>query len=330
MSVFTDDTPCLAINMVGYEHRLEHLRKQLDSVGAKNKITKVEAVVGKDLSLQEKMKYGIARRALFFPDSAFGCALSHRKCWKMAAESIHPATIVFEDDAEFCSHVDRARAWQDMQDTVNNIGDFDVCMLGHYQAVEERTPRSFAGGKAFRCQDFHGSHAYILTREGARKLLAAFPKVSNHSDVAIVECGQKKQIELVGLRPSMIRQKMADSSQSTSRPHVLKYLPRPSDAEADSSVGMDFSLRFPRVQVGSYKIAQWHGAVFGAAYVGGLFANRATIALLVGTLVLGSLLLLDEVAFGDGKVDVAWTFVTAIVFGGFAAFLGSMTRCVLK
>jgi len=100
-----------------------------------------------------------------------GCSDSHLRLWKHISDNNIPRALILEDDADFrCNE----RTVQRIQRFCNDLDrlklDYDLLNLGHIDRVPPE--RVFAGteiGVARACQ---GCFTYVVTLEGARKLIA--------------------------------------------------------------------------------------------------------------------------------------------------------------
>ena len=110
---------------------------------------------------------------------AIGCALSHIRLWqRLVAEDDgdgeDACLVVFEDDAVLTRPA--ARVAQLVRDARDEVGAFDVLLLGYrltldtvFERRKTRASRSFDWLVASR---WYETHAYCITRRGARALLA--------------------------------------------------------------------------------------------------------------------------------------------------------------
>jgi GR25 family glycosyltransferase involved in LPS biosynthesis len=112
---------------------------------------------------------------------AVGCSLSHVMCWEWLLDQ--PASVadalVLEDDACFTDGF--TSAWSDRIATLRTVPHrlWDVLLLGHVQV--QNMDRVTVHGQELLCPKpgegaFFGTHAYLVTRQGAAILRQyAFP-----------------------------------------------------------------------------------------------------------------------------------------------------------
>jgi GR25 family glycosyltransferase involved in LPS biosynthesis len=107
---------------------------------------------------------------------AIGCSLSHIAIWKKLIASGKPYAVVMEDDARFNLH--QLQAINNLVKTIPPSSQ--IWLLGFYRPnlIEEPLPRS----KWARVFQFTASHAYILTRAAAQKLLEQATPIEMHID----------------------------------------------------------------------------------------------------------------------------------------------------
>jgi glycosyl transferase family 25 len=100
-----------------------------------------------------KLHYELTRGAI-------GCFLSHRKIYEQLLESDAPAALIFEDDAIIAKDIGASIQ------SLKTPADTDILLLGYFCNSCRRTSCGVA-----RARKFFGTHAYIITRAGAEKLL---------------------------------------------------------------------------------------------------------------------------------------------------------------
>lgn len=93
----------------------------------------------------------------------YACFQSHIKCWKIIAKGTDPA-MVLEDDVIFTSHYDESILLQKFNSNI------DILFLGYNENEPENVVYH---GDGFVTPSFpYNAHAYMLSPESARKLLA--------------------------------------------------------------------------------------------------------------------------------------------------------------
>lgn len=338
--------------MKGYEHRLERVKNEFRQAGVVNPLVHVPAVVGKDMTREEKRERcsGIARN--FMPASTLGCWFSHYKAWQMAAESDSPMTVILEDDAVFRSTANKATVWEDIKRRVNRCGKFDVFLIGYYGDADPKDPdyspsalimrivqqvanvhpsdHDLANGEAFRPRRFHGAHAYVVTKEAAKKMVDMYKIMDNHVDVVMSNANATDDLRLVASRPSLMRQDESDSSQASKQPHfvsrMLKGYMDPPGRPVDDQRPVEYMIRFPAFCMFGVNVAIWNMTIGALSFAGGLLSPSFAVAFLVGLLAVSSILMIDSASAGQ-SIDTTGLLVNSLFFGGVAAAIGSLMRC---
>ncbi|MBA8904493.1 glycosyltransferase family 25 protein [Aminobacter ciceronei] len=152
------------INLDRAPQRLERMASLFGELGLD--FTRVSAVDGRDLAGRQ------ARKGMYYDlgSGEIGCFLSHIKCWDAATKADGEYTAIFEDDVHF-----GAGARELLVDTIWIPADADVVKLETtlVRTLVDRDSAARAGDRSVRrLRDTHpGTGAYIVSREGARKLL---------------------------------------------------------------------------------------------------------------------------------------------------------------
>ncbi|GAA0800542.1 glycosyltransferase family 25 protein [Psychrobacter piscatorii] len=193
-----------------------------DSIDRQNSITTqcekldispvfIDAVNGKNLSNSEVSQYCNQKKAkqLFGRElllGEIGCALSHKKIYQKIVDENIPYAVILEDDAIF----DR-----DFSIVVKNIMaaplSWELILLGHYKSNlkglkspislwhRHRITSKFLLG---RLVDFgFGTHGYMITIEGAKKLIAALDVIYKPIDHYT---SNSNIINVYGLSPTVV------------------------------------------------------------------------------------------------------------------------------
>ena len=155
---------------------------------------------------------------------AIGCSLSHIAIWQLLSDDSEKwkyrllvdnedpayldelfryfvgldAVVVIEDDANVNELGDdpASEIFQIVPDT-----DWDVCLLGEHprppQALFKASSQWVAAGTDYAPAVFSGSHAYIVTKRGAKILLATALPISMHVDYYMSVQSQLGNIRIV-------------------------------------------------------------------------------------------------------------------------------------
>lgn len=267
-----------------WERVQSELRKELDL----SQIHRLEAVHGKSLTREERCENASLGARLFCTDGTIGCYLSHRRFWEQTLESISELyQVIFEDDVvlvEDFEHQLEARI-QELEQAVGKES-WDVLLLGGLGCVNPN-PRGYgsywipalvSGGcrKPQRITEHihipmrpFGTHAYVLSKRGAAKLLDRAWKATYHVDCVI---WGMLDLDLYMVDPLLVYQ---DSSPSTvgaitSGPETWI----PSSIQLDDYTGMRLEwvwneavIRIPGINIiitqGRYLLMGIFGTLFG-------------------------------------------------------------------
>ena len=104
-------------------------------------------------------------------------ALSHIGIWRLIAAGKYSHVLILEDDvcfqSGFAQHLDQA--WGEIKYGDNNENHFDILYLS-YQEVKHGAQKTFLSRNVFRpVRGLWHLSGYVLSREGARKLLHLLP-----------------------------------------------------------------------------------------------------------------------------------------------------------
>jgi len=251
----------LLINLPKHEERFRTVKEQLDA--AEVTYEKANAVDGRQLTVaDQERKVTALGRALMTP-GMIGCFLSHRACWERCVEMDNGPIIVFEDDVVLADNFTAMlhAAMDELPD------DWDVLLLGALGAVHPnyyffnglhafmagglRWPRgarqAFYGKKPVAVHTPlrpFGTHAYVISPAGAKKLLQAAPRANYHVDV--VAWGLRK-LKLFAVHPLLAKQTHGDTT--IGGMHDRSWLP---EIIIDPYTGTDFAWAWnaPLIQIG--------------------------------------------------------------------------------
>ena len=190
--------PTFVINLERDKARMDSVSKELTSHGVQ--FSRFPATDGRALTDSELRKSTTWLGRHLCTRGMVGCYCSHRRIWEMVAEELNDeCALVLEDDValapDFLEGVDTAL--EELEAAVGK-GEWDVLMLGALGCVEpngkygaNRLTAAISGGmrrtkrvseRIHVPQRPYGTHAYLLSRRGARKLLERVPLAVHHVD----------------------------------------------------------------------------------------------------------------------------------------------------
>ena len=194
--------PLSIINLDKDTARWRSVTAELSGKGVPmDRVTRLPAVYGKDLSPAELQASasGIARH--FCTAGMIGCYLSHRNFWQQTLEGAAPWQAVLEDDVQvsedFCEKLEECVGELESHPETRG-GNWDVLLLGALGCVHPQRKYKLnrinafvaGGGRVTRRVTEHchvprrpfGTHAYVLSRRGAAKLLRRASLATGHVD----------------------------------------------------------------------------------------------------------------------------------------------------
>lgn len=200
-------SPGLPINVINLERdltRWQRLVLDMTSKGVTPKtIQRLPAVYGKTLPKEELEIKTTKKARLWCTPGMIGCYLSHVKFWNKVDNENSPYQLVLEDDAMVCDDFEQ-RAQQmvdELQENPETRDNWDVLLLGAFSCVHPERKygqyrfQAWLLGGMWRQRRVSaniqvplrplGTHAYILSKRGAEKLLRRASKATWHVDCVI-------------------------------------------------------------------------------------------------------------------------------------------------
>ena len=197
-SLASSSLPCFVINLERDKARLASVTEELSSNGDGVEFTRFPATDGRALTDSELRQNTTWLGRHLCTRGMIGCYCSHRRIWEMVAESYDVAMVLEDDVALSTDFSDRAEAAVKELETAVGQGEWDVLMLGALGCVEpngrygaNRLTAAISGGmrrtrrlseRIHVPQRPYGTHAYLLSRRGAKKLLERVPLAVHHVD----------------------------------------------------------------------------------------------------------------------------------------------------
>lgn len=184
------------INLDRARDRWESTSRQMKQHGLI--VERIPAVDGRTLTKDDLRLVSTRIAAFLQPRGVIGCYLSHRKFWQMVVDRNLDSAIIFEDDIQLVDDF-KTKLIMNLR-SMNQSEPYDVLFLGaigrvHPEGKDGLGPRIFStyfGGKrpvkkisdnVYQPIRPAGTHAYMVTNAGARKLLQLCPKAVFHVDL---------------------------------------------------------------------------------------------------------------------------------------------------
>lgn len=179
----------LYINLDRRPDRNDHVKKLLLKHNLYDISTRIDAVDGNKLDLQNISPYLVTKQGIddamngkklytMLTKGGIGCALSHRKCYQYIVDNKINRCLVLEDDCYLDDDFNKK-----LRDLENNIpADFDILFLGHHVAY---TDYDYKNVFYFTPNKIYGLFGYIITYKGASKLLEHVFPITKQIDTEI-------------------------------------------------------------------------------------------------------------------------------------------------
>lgn len=187
------------INMDKSKDRLYRMKKHLDNL--KVQFKRIQAIDGSRLSRTELIQHCTPECKEFVPRGVIGCALSHKKVWEVVANNDDDYALVLEDDCrlidDFEKHIDNC-----LSDLEKYDEKWDFLYGGCFGPYDGRISSPFhlmmklflpelssPNDPKSLCKHIEvpvspvGFHCYVLSKNGAKKMIEIHDKVSYHIDV---------------------------------------------------------------------------------------------------------------------------------------------------
>jgi GR25 family glycosyltransferase involved in LPS biosynthesis len=190
--------PIYVLNLDRSVQRWDRVSKELEQAGLQ--AHRFPAVDGKLLSAEELRNSTTALSRFFQPPGVIGCYLSHRKFWQLVIDQQIPEAIILEDDVQLVDNF-KEKLHQHLQQ-LNRTDSYDVILLGgigriHPEGKDRFISKifsSYIGGvrkhqklskNTFVPTRAAGTHAYMVSYQGAQKLLNLCPRATFHVDLDV-------------------------------------------------------------------------------------------------------------------------------------------------
>lgn len=148
--------PIYIINLPARKERLELLMERIEPKPDSYYVKSTGAVDGKEV-IEGYLNKG-----------QIGCWLSHVDAWKMIVDQSEPIALVLEDDAM----IELPKMYDDILDVMVRLPNkWDVCYLGGRYADPEKAESINGNIMTSSSSRIWHSHAYLITKNGASKLL---------------------------------------------------------------------------------------------------------------------------------------------------------------
>ena len=232
-----------------------HITK-LPAVDAKSFQTKAHEHPDISVLTAHNIYYGV-RRSHYEIDAAgaIGCSLSHYEAWRQLLASSAPAMIIFEDDSPVPADL-RARLEALMPMLPDN---WDIIQFQRTEFSNGASCKPIPGEEPwYICLGLMGSHAYMISRRGAQRLLEKAYPIELHMDAYMAFMSRIGAVRMLWHPSINIPQPTGDSDIAHGSQGILQM---PTQMELDGYVGMEAKSLF-----GLLAMAAVAGAMLSLAY----------------------------------------------------------------
>jgi GR25 family glycosyltransferase involved in LPS biosynthesis len=189
-----NDYDCYLINLEKNEDRLVTFTTYYNNSDLKDiPFIKIKAIYGKDINYASFIS---PDAELNMTPGMVGCFLSHLEIYKKMANSDKNYALIFEDDARMIRNIQSSSI-----DIIPTIipSDWDIVLLGydisnpvHHKTIDFNNYKKMHG--------FFGTHAYLITKEGAAKFLKLVKKpFTNQIDYIMGDMCKNEVLNVYGL-----------------------------------------------------------------------------------------------------------------------------------
>jgi GR25 family glycosyltransferase involved in LPS biosynthesis len=263
-----DDIPIVVISLDRRPDRWAIFTEKAHAAGIYHKAQRLSAVDAKEFVAHEhpaitlRTAHNIkthARRAHHEIDQggAIGCSLSHFKAWEFLKNSSAPALIIFEDDShvpvDFKKRIETVV--EELPDQWDMVTFYNTPFEGGLTGCEpipSMQPWS-------SCTSLMGSHAYMISRRGAQRLLTRAYPIEMHVDAYLAFMARMDHIVMLWNPVMQIPPDARDSDIDHGAQSILNV---PTNMEKHGIVAMETTSI-----VGMMAMAAVVGGLVALAYV---------------------------------------------------------------
>lgn len=253
------------INLERSKDRMAFMHKQCGAMGLSYE--RVEAVDGSKISKEELRRVATPFCQKLCTDSMIGCALSHLKVWNRIAAEGTRCALIMEDDAELVpGFVDG------LQKALRDVPkDFDILVLGCFFLCDKNrayslghevsrlfVPHSLRNdvrswGSVFVPEYFAGSHCYIVSLQGCKKLLKLVKKANYHIDMEM----NHPSLNLYAVSPDLAYQRNMADSTIASYKFPKTITPLMETIRDSKRISMAYYMDAPLFQLAGQRVNGW-------------------------------------------------------------------------
>lgn len=293
------------INMDRATERMAEMARQCEALGIP--YVRVPAVDGSKVSDAVLQRVATPACRRFCTASMVGCALSHMSVWRAAVAAGHERVLVLEDDAVLVDgFVDKLR--QALEDVPQ---DFDVLVGGCYFLCDKNrkyplghevsrlfVPHALRSdtrtwGSVFVPEFFGGTHCYVVSNTGCKRLFKTIPLVNYHIDMSM----NHPDLHLYAVSPDLARQRDMSDSSIASYAFPKTLVPMLEKVKDQKHISLAYYLDAPMMQIGGQRVNTWAIIFLATGALGGPKAAPYALGLLAAEFVVGGAIIVPLVCF---------------------------------
>jgi len=212
-------------------------------------LTLFPAIDGSKLRAEDVSKVTSLTCGMVCTPAVIGISLSHMGIWEKIRDGADDMALVFEDDAIPLGDFSR-----DLERAIDQAEQFDVLNLGCVMC-DFRIRKDPVGVREVSV--FAGAHAYVLTKEGAKKLLDLYSSVVFHIDM-MMSAASMRGVILKATNKTLASQEGHDTSSNA----ALAGFPGVSDTvmkQIHFDAGTDASIY---ANTNHFRLGTWNHHVY--------------------------------------------------------------------
>ncbi len=220
--------PIFVVNLDRAVSRWQRVSEEIDKAGLGRFVHRLSAVDGKAIAPSDLCEQTTLLARMLQPRGVLGCYLSHRKFWSLVVEKNLTSAIVLEDDVRLVDNFKQRliHHLQELRNSSKGEEDYDVILLGAIGRVDPDGRDGlgpilfstyYGGTRPLRrfSESFYqpvkpaGTHGYIVSLAGAKKLLTLCPKAVHHVDL---DAWRHPQLKIRMFSPMLVFQTFEDTT----------------------------------------------------------------------------------------------------------------------
>lgn len=205
--------PIYVINLPRSQDRAQRMRQRLGDLGLSFQF--IEAIDGKNLSQEERAHYDPTSRekqgVAQLLDAEIACVLSHRKAWRSFLQSNAPFALFLEDDVEL--HAEMPTLLSKLA-FVMELTEFLRLYGLRKRSAMKVAPFLGQWQLAVQFSGPAGAQAYVLSRQGAERLLRHSERFTDPPDI-FIDLRWRTGLKSMALLPWPVSEEPVSAANST-------------------------------------------------------------------------------------------------------------------